>query len=470
MKPANVGGFALILALAGCVPAERVAPPSPIAPAAIPASRALGNPDALRAPEFPGDWSLGDPQLKALLERGMQGSPQLAQVQARIRKADAYETQVRGKSLPQVSANAQSTIGKVSSAQGLPEEFVPSGFHTNTMASLNLDWDLDLFGRNRAQLAAATSQAEAARYDSEMARQVLARGIALTYVDYAQAQAEAQIATEAAAAYAETADLIRARYRAGLTDELAAVNADTARARAEGEAVEARDALALAQFRLAAMVGEGPDFGLGLAPPAIIIPPSVPDGVGIDIIARRPDIAAAKARIEARLHDVRAAERDFYPDVSISALLGFQSLDARDLFTHAAAIPSATPAFHLPIFSGGKLLGQLNSARADRDEAIAAYDETVFNALRDAASALRNIQDSHRILEHYRSSREAAERAQQLADSRLSAQLVDKLAAIDARIATTDAKHREEIAKTRIAAAHIELFAALGGQFTQVEE
>jgi outer membrane protein TolC len=125
-----------------------------------------------------------------------------------------------------------------------------------------------------------------------------------------------------------------------------------------------------------------------------------------------------------------------------------------------------TPALHLPLFQGGKLSGQLNGARADRDEAVAAYDETLLNALRDAASALRDIADSQRILAHYRASREAAERAGQLADSRLSAQLVDKLAAIDARIATTEAKQREQVAQTRIAAAHIELLAALGGQFT----
>jgi NodT family efflux transporter outer membrane factor (OMF) lipoprotein len=414
---------------------------------------------------FPNDWSLGDPQLKALLERGMAGSPQLAQVRARIRKAEAYETQVRGKSLPDVNANARTTAGKVSTAQGFPEEFLPSGFHTNSTASLDLDWDLDLWGRNRAQLAAATSQAEAARYDSEVARQALARGIALTYIDYAQAQADARLATEAAAAYAETAGLIRSRYRAGLSDELAAVNADTVRARAEAEAEEAREALVLAQYRLAAMVGEGPDFGLGLAPAAIVIPPSAPGGIAIDLVARRPDIAAAKARVAAQLHGIRAAERDYYPNLSISALLGFQALDIGDLFTHAAAIPSVTPALHLPIFSGGKLLGQLNNARADRDEAIAAYDETVLNALRDAASALRRSQDGHRILDHYRASREAAERARQLADSRLSAQLVDKLAVIDARVATTEAKRREEIAQTRIAAAQIELIAALGGQF-----
>jgi outer membrane protein TolC len=152
-----------------------------------------------------------------------------------------------------------------------------------------------------------------------MAKQALARAIALTYVDYAQAQAEARLADEAAAAYAETAEVIRSRYQAGLTDELAAVNADTVRARAEGEAVAARDALVLAQYRLAAMVGEGPDFGLGLAPAALVTPVTAPDGVGIDIVAQRPDIAAARARVEAQLHQVRAAERDFYPNVSISA-------------------------------------------------------------------------------------------------------------------------------------------------------
>jgi NodT family efflux transporter outer membrane factor (OMF) lipoprotein len=411
------------------------------------------------------DWSLGDPQLQALLERGMAGSPQLAQVRARIRQAEAYAAQVRGKSGPDVAANAQSTIGKVSTAQGFPEEFLPHGVHTNTTAAIDLAWDLDLWGRNRAELAAATSQAEAARYDSEVARLALARGIALTYIDYAQAQADVRLANDAAAAYAETAELIRSRYQAGLSDELAAVNADTVRARAEAEAEEAQEALVLAQYRLAAMVGEGPDFGLGLGPAAIVMPPSAPNGIGIDVIARRPDIAAAKARVAARLHGIRAAEREFYPNLSISALLGFQALDARDLLTGSAAIPSVTPALHLPIFSAGKLLGRLNQARGDRDEAIAAYDETVLNALRDAASAYRRSQDAHRILDQYRASREAAERARQLADSRLSAQLVDKLAVVDARIASTQAKHSEEIARNRIAAAQIELIAALGGQF-----
>ncbi|MEW5684641.1 MAG: TolC family protein, partial [Pseudomonadota bacterium] len=177
-------------ALAGCATVPDLgAPPRPTASQALAADRSFAAPAA----EWPADrwWSAyADPQLDALMDEALAGSPDLAQAAARLRAAEAMARQSRAATLPSLSANAEGAAAKQSYNNGIPPAFVPRGYNDTGRASLDLSFDLDLWGRNRAALAAAISEAEAVRMDAAEARLVLTTGLASAYADFVRLTAE----------------------------------------------------------------------------------------------------------------------------------------------------------------------------------------------------------------------------------------------------------------------------------------
>ena len=151
------------LLLAGCASVPQLGE----APKPAPVERYAAS-ESFKAPaaQWPADswWtSYGDPQLDGLMQEALAGSPDLAQAAARVRAADAQARISRAATLPSLSANAQAAEVKQSYNNGFPAQFVPHGYQDTGRGTLDLSFDLDLWGRNRAALAAATSEAEAAR-------------------------------------------------------------------------------------------------------------------------------------------------------------------------------------------------------------------------------------------------------------------------------------------------------------------
>src|SRR5581483_2298658 len=150
--------------------------------------------------------------------------------------------------------------------------------------------------------------------------------------------------------------------------------------------------IALARDQLAALVGKGPDRGLDVALPgaAALRPFGVPATLGVDLIGRRPDIVAARLRAEAASSRIKAAHAAYYPNINLNGDLGFQALGIANLISPASEIGQIGPAVSLPIFDGGRIEAGYRNARAQYDEAVANYDKTLTQALRDVADALAN--------------------------------------------------------------------------------
>ena len=149
------------------------------------------------------------------------------------------------------------------------------------------------------------------------------------------------------------------------------------------------ESIALTRNRLAALIGQGPDRGLSIQRPTLSFAArSVPADVTTDLIGRRPDVVSARARVEASAARIKAAKADFYPSVSLTALVGFQSLSISNLFLSGSHNGQAGAAVSLPIFHGGEIKGKYRVARASYDEAVASYDGTVATAFHDVADAV----------------------------------------------------------------------------------
>jgi NodT family efflux transporter outer membrane factor (OMF) lipoprotein len=331
--------------------------------------------------------SYGDPQLTAMIEEALANSPSLDEAAARVRKAQAIAQQAGSRLKPNLDANAQGGVVRQSENLGLPPGATPVGWNDTATASLGLSYDLDLWGRNRATLRAALSEVEASRADEAAARLALSTGIASTYAELLRLASARHTAETDLRIRADGLRLIGLRLDQGLETEAAVERSAAARSAVAAQLAAVDEQIELVRNQLAALMGEGPARGQSIALPEApqLRAFGLPTDLGIEILGRRPDIVAARLRTEALADRIKAARADFYPNVRLSAVIGLQALGVGDLFEGASTFGSAGPAISLPIFSGGRTEGAYRGARAEFDQAVAAYDQTLIEAVREIA-------------------------------------------------------------------------------------
>ena len=452
--------------LAGCASVPDLGP-KPVA--AAPESFESATSFAETNGEWPveGWWqSFGDAELDALITEGIAGSPDVAIAAARVRAAEAMAQQAGAALLPRAGAEASAGGVQQSKNMGIPPQFVPDGIQDTGHIAATFSFDLDLWGKNRAALAAATSEAEAARVDAAQARLMLTTGIAAAYVDLAGYYQALDVANEAVRVRTASADLSGERARAGIENQASQRQAESRAASSRADVVALEEAIATTRNRIAALLGAGPDRGRAIDRPRLTRPAlGLPGNAGIDLIGRRPDIVAARLRSEAAAKRIDVARADFYPNISLSALVGLQSLGLSNLFSSGSEYGNGGAAISLPIFEGGRLQGRYRGARADYDAAVATYDRTLIGALRDVADIVASRAATTRQLAGRREALAAAAEASKLAGLRYRAGLsnqIEQLTAEDSMVALDRAVAELEARQLSL---DIALIRALGGGY-----
>ncbi|MDB5445390.1 MAG: multidrug transporter [Phenylobacterium sp.] len=408
-----------------------------------------------------------DPQLNALIDEALANSPTLVQAQARVRRAQALAEQARGATLPSLNANGQVAELRQSYNMGIPPQFVPKGYRDTGQVSLNLNWDLDLFGRNRASLAAATSEAEAARMDAAESRLMLTTSMVSAYADLARLFGEREAQAQSLANRQSTADLVGQRARDGVANQGEASQSRANVAAATQELTSLDEQISLTRNRLAALAGAGPDRGLTLARPGAAIAAGfgLPQDLAVDLVGRRPDVQAARLRAEAAAKRVRVAKAGFYPNINLATYIGQQALGLNLLRLPSSQIGEAGLAMSLPIFSAGRLEGQYRGARADYDAAVAAYDDTLVQALQQVADAAASARQLQARLSQARTALAEAENAYRIAELRYKAGLSNYLAALLAEDSVIVQRRTVADLEARTLTVDAALARALGGGF-----
>jgi NodT family efflux transporter outer membrane factor (OMF) lipoprotein len=424
------------------------------------------------ATNWPSDsWWLAynDPTLNALIDEALKGSPDVALAAARVRTAEALAQQAGAALLP--SAGVEGSVGgnQQSKNLGVPPQFVPDGIQDTGRIAGTASFNLDLWGKNRAALAAATSEAEAARVDAAQARLMLTTGVAAAYADLAQLYRTRDVLLDALKVRETTAQLTAQRMAAGVDTRGSLRQAEARVPIARGDIIALDEQITLTRNRIAALLGAGPDRGLSIPKPTLSnATTDIPANAGIDLIGRRPDIVAARFRAEAAAKRIKVAHADFYPNINLTALVGLQSLGLGNLFNSGSTIVNGGAALSLPIFDGGKLAGKYRGARADYDGAVARYDATLITALRDVADTLasRKATDA-RLAEGYRALK-AADEASNIAILRYKGGLSNQLQVLVTADALLAGRRTVADLEARRRALDITLIRALGGGYKQV--
>lgn len=383
----------------------------------------------------------GDAQLGKLIDEALQSAPSLAAAEARLRRAAASVETTDAANGPQVSANASIDSTKQSYNYLTPKSMTPQGMHGYGRATLDFSWEIDFWGRNRAALVAATSERAAAQAETAQARLMLTTSITSAYAELARLFAAQDTAHAALDVRGKTATLFRERYDHGLETLGSVRQAEARHAAAQADWLATQEQLALQRNRIAALMGKGPDRGLALARPNVDLskPLGLPKTLSLDLLGRRPDIVAARLRAEAAAKRIDVAQAEFYPNVNLNAFIGTQSLGLGNLTKAGSGIASVGPAISLPIFNGGRLKAQLKGARADYDEAVANYEQTVTQALQSVADAAVSQRALTGQLKHTDEAVNAAREAWEIARKRYEGGLsnyIDVLTAEDTLLAS----------------------------------
>ena len=414
------------------------------------------------------DWAsqFGDPQLPKLIDEALDGNPSIAQAQARLAKASSYIETSRSALFPKITGSYSWTRELYSGNALFPPPYGGTWFSENN-ALASASWELDLWGKNRQRLAQAVSSQKAAAADMEQARITLAASVARTYNQLAQLYTMRDIAVREINNRKTIGTITSGRVNAGLDTNVERQTATGNIATSQANLSQIDGQIQTVRYQLGALLGKGPDRGLRIAQPLLnpVTNVALPDNLPADLVARRPDIVAARWQVEAALHGVKEAKAEFYPDVNLAAGLGFDAFGWGRFLNAASRQAQFGPAVHLPIFDAGALRAQLKGRYADFDLDVANYNQTLIGALQDVATQVSSIQSSERQLVDAERALTASTNAYKLAVIRYKAGLSPQLQVLTADQNRLSAEQAVASLKAQRLDQQIALIKALGGGF-----
>jgi NodT family efflux transporter outer membrane factor (OMF) lipoprotein len=456
----------LLLALAGCASfGDSKTQSHPRDAADLQASKSLAGTPASAWPRA--DWwrSMDDAQLASLIDEGLAQSPTLASAQARVRKAESLAKLAGAALAPQVNGNASANYQRFSETFIYPPPFGGAWYWQNS-ATLDFSYEFDFWGRNHAAMRAALGEERAAEADAFAARLLLSVAIAQAYLELERDYAQLDVARSTLEQRMKLQDLTARRFAAGLDSRVELKQADSAVPETRGQIARLEEAISLTRNRIAALLGAGPDRGLAIARPATHpAPQGLPSRLPAELIGRRPDVIATRLRVEAAAADIDAARAAFYPNVSLTAFAGLQSLGLTDFLKAGSLVAGAGPAVTLPIFNGGRLRANLAGKQADYDAAVEQYNASLVEALHEVADQLASMRSLEVQRTEQKQALASAQEAYDLSVVRYREGLGNYLQVLSAETAVLTQKSLAADLDARGRVLSVNLIRALGGGY-----
>ena len=488
----------LCLLLAACASVPETPPPAP--GVELPASWTAVEAETPTAADsaFPEDrwWEgFGDPALDRLVEQALERNGDLAAAAARIDQASAQARIAGADALPRIDTSGNGSRQRQNFI-GFPipgsDRQVLSTTSTSLGVSLDVSWEVDLWGRLRARRAAALADVEATRADWAGARLSLAGQVAKGWFALREARAQALLAEATVENRRLTEERIRRRYESGLRSPLDLRLAMANRASAEGLLAQRRQQLDAARRQLEILAGRYPRGEVGredriaqtataarttaLAAESALAESELADlsgpapaGLPSKLLLRRPDLAATERRLAAAGARVEEARKALYPRLSLTGSTGRRSQELEDLLDSDFSVWSLLGNVLQPVFQGGRLRAAVELSEARQRELAAGYVQSALRAFGEVETALAA---ESRLDEQVRALAEATEQslaARDLAQDRYAAGLADLLTVLESQRQALDTQSRLLTARRGRLDARVDLILALGGGFEATE-
>ncbi|WP_043007028.1 efflux transporter outer membrane subunit [Comamonas testosteroni] len=452
--------------LAGCAVGPDFRAPEP--PAAG-AQFARAEPSAvpqLASPEAGADaafWrQFQDEQLTQLVEQALRANQELRGALARLDAAQALLGESRLDQFPTLTLSGQALQQRRSESQtmGGPRS------QRSYSAGINASWELDLFGRVRRNIEAGSADLRASAADLAALQVAIAAQVAAGYADLRGWQQRLHLAEANAANQQDTLRLVQLRlaHGSGTDFDLARAQAQLESTRSRIPALQAR--IAVAQHRLAVLTGQVPEALIAaLDAPAALpqLPQSIAPGTPAELLRRRPDVAAAEARLHAATARVGVATAELFPRLSLGGLLGSSALGAGALFEAGSASRSVFLGVDWSFLDVGRVRARIAASEAGAQIALAQYQQSVLLALEDTENALVGLARTRTEDAHLAQAAEQRARAEQLAQRRYRLGSVGLYEVLDAQRDLYAAQDAAADSRVRGLRAAVALYQALAG-------
>ena len=443
----------------------------------IETSGTLNQPETYAATQsLPGDhgqwpdttWAqtIGGAPLQALVDEAVAGNPNLQVAAARVAAAKAAAQVARSNSEIKGSASFQGTYQRYTE-NGLVPAPLAGTYDSDNSLTLNFSYDLDFWGRHAAEFRSAISQDKAAQAEQYNARLMISTAVARGWTQLGHIYAQRDLNQQQLDTAEKLKSLTQMRYRVGLEDasNMQTVEQSLVFLRAQQSSLD--EAIGLTRNQLAALMGKGPDRGLQIARPVLPTESAValPDQLPLALLGRRPDLVAARWRVEAAQGGIDASKAAFYPNINLTAFAGFSSLGLSNLLESGSRIAGIGPAITLPILSSGALRGGLKQQVANYDATVATYNQALTDALHDVADQVQSLRAAEQQSKQQHAGTQAASVSLKLAQDRERVGTSNMLPVLLSQLGLLAQQRNELDSLARRSDLRIALIKAMGGGF-----
>ena len=439
--------------LGGCVSSAGLAPHTHPIPLVSPTTAQIN-------PQW---WlTFHDAQLNQLMRTALQNAPDVARAQARIRVAEQEGNLARAQLNPSLALDGSATRQKFSAEGYFPPPIGGSTFNLGQVMA-DFSWDMDWWGKHRAVAQAALGSINAAQAEADDTRLALSIALARAYFALEADTEQHKRLAAMQATRNQLTGLLKERFASGLASEQRLPPSLSEQDKLDHENLVLENSMQQERLTIAALSGQPPHYGDSIHPHNIGALPTLPNDLPADLIGLRPDVQARRAEIEVATAQSRLAKIQFYPDVNLSGFIGLQSIGFANILHSDSEMTSIGPAVHLPIFNRNTIRATLGASYAQYDMAVEDYNQTIFHAMQETASALANLHTLAREEKTQRHLIHHLRYAQQLAEQRWQAGLDNNIPALQDGLAQQVARQTQTRIKLSTMNATLDVIHALGG-------
>lgn len=414
------------------------------------------------------NWAkdIGGQALQDLIDAAIADSPSLQVAAARVASARAMIQATRANELPSVGASFDSTYQRFTE-NGLIPPPLAGAVETNNQLALNFSYDLDFWGKHSAEMRTALSQEKVALAEQQSARLMLSTAVAHAWVQLLRQYEQLDLSTQQLAIRNKFDEITRQRVKAGLDNNTDIQQSLLQSANLQSDINQWQEAIALTRNQLAALLGQAPERGQAITRPRFnpSMNTALPGELPLAFLGRRPDVVAARWRVESMQSEIDTAKTQFYPNINLIGFAGFSSLGLTNLLQGSSRIVGAGPAIRLPIFEGGSLRAQLKGRVAAYDGAVATYNQSLTDALREVADQVQSLKTAELQNSNQKNAEKAAEQTIKLAQQRQRVGTANVLPVLVAENIYVLQKKSSLELQVRRADLQINLIKALGGGY-----
>jgi multidrug efflux system outer membrane protein len=374
-----------------------------------------------------GNWweIFGDPELNGLEADAMAANQDLKVAVSRFAQARAAANVAESAIFPRLGVSALQVDQRDSKHR--PVGGRPDQTYDTLTVPFDFSYEIDLWGRVKRLVEAATAQAQASADDIESIKLSLQAEVAANFITLRTLDADKALVLSSIEVYRKSLELVRNRRAGGMISDLDVAQAETVLKTAEAQVPNIANQRARYQNALAVLTGKPASLFQLPERPLDMLPLVIPTGLPSELLERRPDIAAAERRMAAANANIGVATAAFFPTVKLSGIAGFQSGGLDMLFDWPSRFWAVGPSMTLPLFQGGQLNADLRRTEAVYEETVAKYRQTVLSAF---AEVENNLSAEHLLAAEYQKvlgALQSVRRQQEIAGNRYSAGLATYL-------------------------------------------